>query len=406
MGEPVDVLVIGAGPAGLGAAIGLRESGVANVVVVEREASAGGVPRHCAHPPFGMREFARIMTGQDYARRLAERAIAAGVDIRTRHSVTALLGNGVAALTSPAGAADIAARRIVLATGMRETTRAARLVSGERPQGILNTGAFQALVNLKGILPFRRPVIVGTELVGLSAISTCRKHGMSPAAIVEANAHASAPWPLRLYPRLLGIPVHFGAGIADVAGRSRVESVSLRLGDGTLRRIDCDGIIFTGQFVGEGTLAQFAGIATDTVGGGPVVDNFGRTSDPVTFAVGNLAHPAETAGWCFREGRRIARIVAEDLRGRTPRGAATTALVSRSGVKFTVPGRIVGSMDAGLDRLHVWTRPEARGTLHLTAGEEILWSKKILGQPSRRYDVPLGALKTGHEIPKIDIMIE
>ncbi len=85
-----DVAIIGGGPAGLAAAVALRRRGVGHVTVLDREDSAGGVPRFCGHPPFGMREFGRVLAGPAYARRLAAQAVAAGVSIRTGHSVVAL----------------------------------------------------------------------------------------------------------------------------------------------------------------------------------------------------------------------------------------------------------------------------------------------------------------------------
>lgn len=72
--EEVDVLVVGAGPAGLSAAAMLRRLGVARVLVVDREAVPGGIPRHCAHPPYGLREFGRLMTGPGHARRIVAAA--------------------------------------------------------------------------------------------------------------------------------------------------------------------------------------------------------------------------------------------------------------------------------------------------------------------------------------------
>jgi len=72
--EIVDVAVIGAGPSGLSAAITLKKLGIQKVVVLEREAEAGGVPRHCGHPPFGIREFKRVLTGPVYAKKIVETA--------------------------------------------------------------------------------------------------------------------------------------------------------------------------------------------------------------------------------------------------------------------------------------------------------------------------------------------
>ncbi|WP_333753559.1 FAD-dependent oxidoreductase, partial [Streptomyces sp. IBSBF 2394] len=116
----VDVLVVGAGPAGLAAASLLATAG-ARVEVLEREQSPGGVPRHCAHRGFGNRP--RALTGPAYARLLADAAVHAGADLCT--GVTALDWAGPRALSTigPQGVRTLAARAVVLATGARERPR-------------------------------------------------------------------------------------------------------------------------------------------------------------------------------------------------------------------------------------------------------------------------------------------
>src|ERR1700757_216076 len=153
----IDVAIIGGGPAGVAAAVALRARGVARVVILEREASLGGVPRHCGHPPFGMHEFGQVMSGPAYARRLAAAASAAGVEILCAHSVVALRSGGVLDVATPEGRVEIRALRVLLATGAREAPRAARLIGGDRPLAVLNTGALQASVYLRSKIPFRRP---------------------------------------------------------------------------------------------------------------------------------------------------------------------------------------------------------------------------------------------------------
>ena len=129
-----DALVIGAGPAGLAAATRLKSLGIGRVIAVDRELQAGGVPRHCGHPPFGMREFGRVLTGPVYARRLAERAQRAGVELLLGHSVVAISRDEriVVTCASSRGSICIRARRVILATGVRETPRSARLDVGRQ----------------------------------------------------------------------------------------------------------------------------------------------------------------------------------------------------------------------------------------------------------------------------------
>ena len=71
--EAADVAVVGGGPAGLAAAAQIRRAGAARVVVLEREAEPGGIPRHAKHQGFGLRDLHRAMSGPRYAARLAER---------------------------------------------------------------------------------------------------------------------------------------------------------------------------------------------------------------------------------------------------------------------------------------------------------------------------------------------
>ena len=97
-------------PAALAGATELRLAGVERVVVLERETQAGDVPRHCGHPPFGMREFRRILTGPNYARRIVKRAEDAGIEIRTRQSVVSLEPSGLLQVVTPNGTARVKAR--------------------------------------------------------------------------------------------------------------------------------------------------------------------------------------------------------------------------------------------------------------------------------------------------------
>jgi len=398
--ESCDVAIVGGGPAGLAAACALRKAGIVSVIVLEREAEAGGIPRHCGHFPFGMREFSRVLRGPDYAARLVARARKAGVDLRTAVTVTALHPGGRLSLSTPDGVGELAAKRVLLCTGVREKTRAARLIGGEKPGGVLSTGALQGMVYLKHQKPFSRPVLLGTELVSFSALLTCRHMGIRPVAMVEPAARVTARWPAPLLPKLLGVPLLLGTELTAIHGRTRVTGVDLMGPDGNTRHIEADGVIVSGGFRPEAALLMAGHLDVDPASGGPDIDQFGRCSDPAYFAAGNLLRAVETAGWSWAEGRRAGQTIAYDLKKGLPEPKVGLRVVLRNDVlKYALPQRIAYSPSSPRSAKTLQfrvTRP-VKGRLSLRIDGKELWSKPLSALPERRLTLPVSMLPDGRK---------
>jgi thioredoxin reductase len=317
--ESADVVIIGAGPAGLTAARQLRALGVASVLVLEREAEAGGIPRHSDHTGYGVRDLRTVLTGPAYARRLADLADRAGAEIRTSTMVTGWAADRSLLVTSPAGRRRIDARAVVLATGARERPRSARLVPGDRPDGVLTTGQLQNLVHLQQAAVGRRAVVVGAELVSWSAVLTLRQAGCATALMTTEHAPPESYGAVTLAGRLgLGVPVARRTRVSRIIGRGRVRSVELlHLGSGRRRVFDCDTVVFTGSWIPDHELARLRGLEIDPGHKGPVVDSALRTTAAGVFAAGNLLHPVDTADVAALDGRHVSAQVLHHLENGT-----------------------------------------------------------------------------------------
>ncbi len=338
----VDALVVGAGPAGLAAATQLRSGGAGTVVVVDREDEAGGIPRLCEHTGFGMRDLRRVLSGPAYARRWVERAVACGVDIRTRTMVTGWAAPGRAEVTGPSGILEMDARTIVLATGARERPRAARLIPGTRPSGIFTTGQLQQWVHREHLPIGRRAVIVGAEHVSYSAVMTLRHAGVHPVALVT---DLPRPQSYRLFDLLvrvgLRVPVWTEASVAGVYGRDRVDNVLVRGPGGNERSVAVDTVVFTGDFIPDNELARLAGLTIDPGTRGPACSAGGVTTAPGIFAAGNVVHPAETADVTARRALSVGRAAAAWLRqgGDRTVWSATERVRVADPLRWVVPNR-------------------------------------------------------------------
>ncbi|MGW3291277.1 NAD(P)/FAD-dependent oxidoreductase [Streptomyces sp. NPDC001002] len=333
----VDVLVVGAGPAGLAVAARLAVAGVGQVEVLDRELRAGGVPRHCAHDGFGT--WLHPLTGPGYARLLTTAAARAGAVVRT--GVTALDWAGPLSLTtvSPDGPETLRARAIVLATGARERPRAARLIPGTRPAGVFTTGELQQAVHLHGQRIGSRAVVVGAEDVSYAAADTVAAAGADVVAMVtELPYPQTTPVRARTARLRHRVPLLTDTTVVELLGHGRLSGVRVRHRAGRTAVLPCDTVVFTGDFVPDQELARRGGIDLDPGTRGPAVDGALRTSRPGVFAAGSVLHAVESAATAAQEGTHTARAVREWLTGTTwPTGVPLTVAPP---LRWIAPNRV------------------------------------------------------------------
>ena len=338
-----EVAVVGGGPAGVSACLELARQGMGRVVLFENETVVGGIPRS-AHIFFGMRDQHRAYTGAAYARRLARLLQATATEVYTQSTVVEVLpsfdqGPHALVVASPQGLVMWKARCLLLACGCFEGSRESRLIPGERPAGVFTTGTLQKLVNLQGLKPGKRAVILGSEHVAFSAAMTLRHAGAKVVALIDPQealqTYALAAKPLSM---MLGFPIHLGVSIAQVRGRKRLQGLDLEGGAaGAPSSLDCDTLVVTGCFRPESATLHGTGLDMDDSTRGPKVDYTFQTSCPGVFAAGNLLRGADMHDICALEGRTAGASIADALRGRALMLPPRVELKAEDPIRFVSP---------------------------------------------------------------------
>ena len=200
-----------------------------------------------------------------------------------------------------------------------------------------------------------------------------------------------------LVPDLLdgGAAVLLGHALERIVGGAGVEGVVLRAADGATRAIECDGVIVSGRFTPEATLARLGHLVVDARTGGPAVDQYGRCSDPHFYAAGNGLRAVETAGWSWREGVRTAESLAAGLAGRLPPADAGAELrTDGEALRYVLPQRLALPDDGhGMRHAQLRVSRAVRGRLVMSRNGCTAWSGHLSSLPERRILLPLAPLR-------------
>ena len=320
----VDVLVIGAGPAGLAAAIAAKEAGIDNLLVLERESAPGGILKQCIHNGFGLHRFAEELTGPEYAQRDIDRAEALGILVQCNTMVLSVTNQRVVTCISrERGLQTIQAGAIILAMGCRERPRGALSIPGTRCAGIYSAGTAQRFVNLEGYMPGKRCVILGSGDIGLIMARRMTLQGAKVLACVEIMPYSSGL--NRNIVQCLedyGIPLYLSHTVVDIKGQERLSGVTVAKVDenrnpipGTEIHFDCDTLLLSVGLIPENELSKKAGVQLSASTGGAEVDDQFQTSVPGVFACGNVLHVHDLVDHVSEEAAKAGYNAARFVKG-------------------------------------------------------------------------------------------
>ena len=337
-----DVVIVGAGPAGLAAAVGAREAGAEHVLIVDREHEAGGILQQCIHHGFGLHHFKEELTGPAYAQRYLEQVLEHDVDLLPDAYVLDVdPSRHVSILSGRHGLREVDAGAVVLAMGARERTREAIRIPGSRPSGVMTAGFAQKLVNLAGVLPGKRVAILGSGDIGLIMARRLVLEGAEVVGVYELMPHANGL--TRNVVQCLhdfDIPLHLSTTVVRIHGSERIDKVTVAPVDGQFRPkldeawdVECDTLLVSIGLIPDNELARSLGVRLDPVTTGPIVTSRMETSRDGVFACGNTVHIHDLVDWVSQESQ---------LAGAGAGAAALGTRASADNVRLT-PGTNVRS---------------------------------------------------------------
>ena len=341
-----DIVIVGAGPAGLAAAAAAREAGAEDILLIERDGMAGGILNQCIHNGFGLHTFKEELTGPEYAQRFLDRVNELKIPIQLNTMVLDISGDKVITCTGREnGLEQIQAKAIVLCMGCREKPRGAMDIAGSRPAGVYSAGTVQRLVNMEGFMPGREVVIMGSGDIGLIMARRLTLEGAHVIGVCNRSPYSSGL--RRNIVQCLddfGIPLMTCHTVTEIHGRERLEAVTIsEVGPdkkpipGSGVRYPCDTLLLSVGLQPENELSESAGIRMDRVTGGPVVNEQLVTSIPGVFACGNVLHVHDLVDYVSEEAGRAGRSAADYVLGRTVSGGSIVQLRGENGVRYSVP---------------------------------------------------------------------
>ncbi|MDK2806300.1 MAG: hypothetical protein PWQ94_1464 [Thermoanaerobacterium sp.] len=341
-----DIVIIGAGPAGLGAAVEAYKKGVKDILIIERDSYPGGILQQCIHNGFGLIEFKEELTGPEYAERFIEKVNEYGIKIMLNTMVLNISSDKIVkAVNQENGVMEIKAKAIILAMGCRERPRGAISIPGTRPAGIFTAGTAQRYVNMEGYMPGKEIVILGSGDIGLIMARRFTLEGAIVKAVVELMPYSSGL--TRNIVQCLddfGIPLLLSHTVIEIHGKDRVKGVTIAQVDAnrkpilrTAKYISCDTLILSVGLIPENELSKSAGVLLDPVTGGPIVNESMETNIEGIFACGNVLQVHDLVDNVTKESRIAADSAVKYIKGLLKQEGKFINAKAGSGIRYVVP---------------------------------------------------------------------
>lgn len=377
-----DVVIIGGGPAGLAAAVKLKEYGIDNIVILEREKKLGGILRQCIHDGFGLTRFKETLSGPEYAQRFIDQINDNDIEYISDTTVIDLTSDKKVIAVNKNGLLEFEAKAIILAMGCRERTRGAISIPGSRPAGVYTAGVAQSYINLQNTMVGKKVIILGSGDIGLIMARRMTLEGAKVEGVFEILPYASGlPRNIQQCLNDYNIPLYLSHTVTKIKGKSRIEGISvsevdenMQIIEGTQEDYDCDTLILSVGLIPENELSLKAGIKLDNNTKGPIINENYETSVEGIFVAGNVLHVHDLVDFVSLEGERLAISVARYINNeKLPK--CEINIEKGDNIGHTIPQRISGENDFVLS-MRV-RRPFKNAVIEILQDDNIIKSVKM-----------------------------
>ena len=339
-------VVIGGGCGGLAAAAKLKQEGLKDVVLIEKDAELGGVLNQCIHNGFGLTTFKEQLSGPSFAERYEDQVVEAGVEVKLNTMVTHMSRDKVIEyVNQEEGYQKLQADIIIISVGCYERSRGALAISGDRPTGVYTAGQAQRYLNIDGYMVGKSVFILGSGDIGLIMARRMSLEGAKVLGVAELMPYSNGlPRNMKQCLDDFGIPLYLSHTVTNVYGEDRLEKIELAKVDenrkpipGSEMYFDVDTLLLSVGLVPENSLAEEAGISMDMNTRGPIVDENYMTSVPGIFACGNGLHVHDLADFVTKQAGEAALGALRYLNGS---GGDYSSVKAGNLIGYVVPAKL------------------------------------------------------------------